>query len=147
MSLTADERALVAEWVSLGCPESANTVQSSCGSGPGGGGSSGPQPVPVTPPISTPTPIEPGEDSPSVTATGIAVTRARWDGETSTLTVEGSVADSMATLRVDFGGHAEPIANDAGRFRGDFVGVVVYPPTVTVTASSGATVTSPVESK
>jgi len=73
------------------------------------------------------------------------VTRARWESANNVLSVEGIVADSFATLTADFGGRIEPLTNLGGSFRSDFVGVVVYPPTVTVTASNGATVTAPVE--
>jgi hypothetical protein len=104
--------------------------------------------MPTAPPAAT-APIEPGEDPVPMPpgASGLVVTKARWDSEDNVLSVEGAVSDLTATLRVDFGGRSENVANDAGRFRGDFVGVVVYPPTVTVTASSGATATSSVEAK
>jgi hypothetical protein len=66
LSLTADQRALVANWVSLGCPESASTLPASCSAGTGITNPGGPQPAPATPPTSTAPqpPLEPGEDPP-----------------------------------------------------------------------------------
>lgn len=60
LSLNATQAALVAEWVSLGCPQSASTVPSSCTSSPSSGS---PQPAPSAMPSTTP--VEPGEDEPS----------------------------------------------------------------------------------
>jgi hypothetical protein len=60
------------------------------------------------------------------------------------LQLEGTCSDPAATLRAEFGGRTESLANNAGVFRADFAGVAVYPPTVTVVSDSGTSVSASV---
>lgn len=165
LPLDAAQKALVAAWVGLGCPENASALPASCqpsSQGPGypepsagsGGASTG------TPPsgaggASTGTPAAGAPSSAGGTGTTsgssstvvLAVTRAEWDADKETLRLEGTVSDVTATLTAEFGGRTEPLANDAGRFRNEFTNVVSDPPTVTVRTGGGAIATSPVTAK
>lgn len=126
--LTEGQRSLVADWVALGCPETAAEAAGSCSSDPlpGNGGT-------------------PGETGGAPAAQGVvAIERADWDPDDEELRIEGTVDDAQATLTAEFTGRTEPVPNDEGRFRAEFTGVPVRPPSVTVRASSGASATAAV---
>jgi hypothetical protein len=77
----------------------------------------------------------------------LSITRAEWDSENGSLRLEGRCSDYAATLRADFAGRMEPVANDTGRFRNVFNNVATDPVMISVSASNGLTTTSAVEVK
>jgi hypothetical protein len=130
--LGPEQRTLVADWVALGCPEiAADAAGCSGGPMPGNGGNTGTGGAPAT------------GNAPGVTGS-VAVDRAEWDPDKEDLRIEGTVSDAQSSLTAEFTGRREPVQNDQGRFRATFTGVPVRPPSVTVTASSGASVTAAV---
>ena len=131
--LSQEQRTLVADWVALGCPETAADAAGSCSGGPmpGNGGNPSTGGAPAT------------GNAPGVTGS-VVVDRAEWDPDKEDLRIEGTASDAQATLTAEFTGRTEPVQNDQGRFRATFTGVPVRPPSVTVTASSGASATAAV---
>jgi hypothetical protein len=156
LTLTAEQRALVADWVRLGCPQAESNLPASCFPPPaqGAGGSANPPQgsggTNTVPPQGTGGASTPGSGgaatNPPIGAT-LSITRAEWDAENQSLRLEGRCSDYSATLRADFGGRMEPLANDTGRFRNVFNNVATDPMTITVTASNGVTATSAVDVK
>jgi len=133
--LSPDQRTLVANWVALGCPETAAAAAGKCGGAmPGNGGTTSTGGAPAT------------GNAPPVTGS-VVIDRAEWDPGDESLRIEGTASDAQATLNAEFTGRSEPVANDGGRFREEFTGVLVRPPAVTITASSGATATAAVVAK
>jgi hypothetical protein len=161
LTLTADQRTLVADWVRLGCPQADSDLPASCFPPPpqgAGGTNTGPLPpqgaggTGANPPQGAGGAIMPapgsggaGMNPPSVAR--LSITRAEWDSEKASLRLEGDCSDYSATLRADFSGRTEPVTNDTGRFRNVFSNVASNPVTITVTASNGVTATSGVAVK
>jgi hypothetical protein len=166
LSLDAAQKAMVAAWVKLGCPETANDLPASCrpstmpmgaGGGTGAGGASG---------AGTGAGGGTGTGAGGGTGTGagtggvagagagggasavmVAITRAEWDSEKETLRLEGTCSNYMSTMNAEFGGRTEGLANSMGRFRDQFSNVIVNPGTVTVKTNDGAQATSTVMAK
>jgi mono/diheme cytochrome c family protein len=131
--LTPEQRTLVADWVALGCPETAAGAMGSCSSTPpaGSGGTTSTGGAPAT------------GNAPGVNGS-VVIDRAQWDPDKAELRIEGTASDAQATLTAEFTDRTETLQNDQGRFREEFTGVPVRPPSVTVTASSGASATAAV---
>lgn len=125
-ALGPEQRTLVADWVALACPQTAAEAAGQCGEAPppepGAGGN----------------PATGGTTSVNGTVT---IDRAEWDPDKQELRVEGTVDDAQATLTAEFTGRTESLENERGSFRGEFGNVPVKPPSVKVTASSGASAT------
>jgi hypothetical protein len=150
LSLSAGQRSLVAAWVALGCPNTASDTPASCRPAPapptGPTQAPSPNPVPVSPSPTAPAPTPPTPPTGSQPAAErVTITRAEWDSGKASLRLEGNVSNGAATLEASFGGRREALTNSAGRFRAQYGSVNTYPPTVTVTSSGGASVTSPVK--
>jgi hypothetical protein len=165
LTLTAAQRALVADWVRLGCPEAESNLPASCfpappqgaggsnttppqgGTGttpPQGGGGTGTNPPQGAGGATSPAQGSGGAGMNPPTAAVLSITRAEWDSEKESLRLEGSCSDYAATLRADFSGRMEAVANDMGRFRNVFNNVATDPGMITVTASNGVAATSAV---
>jgi hypothetical protein len=138
LTLTAEQRTLIADWVAAGCPETAADAAQVCTAAPAGSGGTG---------AGTGGTPSTGGTATTPPASGLTVDRAEWDADKQSLRIEGTVDDTGATLVAEFTGRTEPLTNDGGRFKSAFDGVVVRPPAVTVTASSGASATAAVVAK
>ncbi len=138
LSLSAAQRALVLDWVRLGCPKTAQDAActSPASAPPSTAAASGTGAPAASSPPSSGSASNPAADS-------ITVSRAEWDSD-GRLRIEGNASDPAASLRVEFAGRSEALVNDGGRFRGEFRDVPVYPPTVTVLSSGGDSITVPV---